>query len=104
MADRPLLDLNGFSATMASNINDLPITSPHGGDFGLHSRILGLASYPNTIRGTPTAHCTCVATFHPTLEFRGRAALQRCEMFIRKENTGQTSSSAVTFPRSQHPS
>src|SRR5215472_15193064 len=60
---RPLLDLNGFSATMASHINDLPTTSPHGSDFGLHPQILGLASDPNAIRGTATAQCTCVAAF-----------------------------------------
>ena len=62
MADRPLLALKGFSATMASHINDLPITSPHGSDFELPAQILGLASDPNAVRGTATAQCTCVAT------------------------------------------
>ena len=33
-ADRPLDDLKEFSTTMASDINDLPATSPHGSDFG----------------------------------------------------------------------
>jgi hypothetical protein len=48
---------------MASHINDLPTTSPHGSDFGLHPQILGLATDPNLIRGTATAQCTCVAAF-----------------------------------------
>ncbi len=55
MADRPLLDLKEFSATVASNINDLPTTSPHGSDFGLPEQILGLACNPNALRGTATA-------------------------------------------------
>jgi hypothetical protein len=30
MDDRPLYDLKAFSITIATNINDLPTTSPHG--------------------------------------------------------------------------
>ena len=60
---RPLLDLKGFSATMASHINELPTTSPHGSDFGLHPQILGLASDPNAIRDTATAQYTCGVFF-----------------------------------------
>jgi hypothetical protein len=55
--NRPLLARKGFSATMASHINDLPTKSPHGSDFGLHPQILGLASDPNATRGTATAQC-----------------------------------------------
>jgi hypothetical protein len=40
---------------MATDINDLPATSPHGSDFEDHAEILGLASYPNATRGTLTA-------------------------------------------------
>ena len=40
VADRPLLDLKGFSATMARNINDLPTTSPHGSDLSHHAENL----------------------------------------------------------------
>jgi hypothetical protein len=59
---------------MASHINDLPTTSPHGSDFGLHPQILGLASDLNVIRGTATAHCTCVATSHRLTGIPVRAA------------------------------
>jgi hypothetical protein len=41
---------------MATDLNDLPVTSPHGSDFGHHAQILGLAADPNAARGTVTAH------------------------------------------------
>ena len=41
---------------MATDINDLPLTSPHGSDFGDHAQILGLAPDPNATCGTATAH------------------------------------------------
>ena len=40
--DRPLDDLKKFSTTIASNINDLPATRPHGSDFGYHAQTLEL--------------------------------------------------------------
>ena len=56
LADRPLGDLNEFSTTMATNLNDLPATSPHGSDFRHDKQILGLACDPNATRGTAAAH------------------------------------------------
>jgi hypothetical protein len=41
---------------MATDINDLPATSPHGSDFGDHAQIVGLASSPNARQGTAMAH------------------------------------------------
>jgi hypothetical protein len=40
---------------MAIDISDLPITSPHGSDFGYHAQILGLASTKNAAHGTATS-------------------------------------------------
>jgi len=54
--NRPLDDLKEFSTIMATGINDLPATSPHGSDFGDHAQIVGLASSPNARRGTAMAH------------------------------------------------
>jgi hypothetical protein len=54
--NRPLSDLTNFCITMASDINDLPITSPQGSDFAHEEEILGLASDPNVACGTATAH------------------------------------------------
>ena len=55
-ADRPLYDQNGFSTTIASNINDLPTISPHGSDFGETAQIVGLAGGRNATYVTATAH------------------------------------------------
>jgi hypothetical protein len=53
---RPLYGLKAFSTTIATDINDLPVTSPHGSDFGDHAQILGHARDPNTTRGTAMTH------------------------------------------------
>jgi len=54
--DRPLLDLKGFSVTIATDINDLPTASPHGSYSEHDSRNLGFATDPNATRGTAAAH------------------------------------------------
>src|SRR5207245_9166244 len=54
--NRPLDDLKQCSTTMATEINDLSTTSPHGSDFGDHTQILGLAPDPYPTRGTATPH------------------------------------------------
>jgi hypothetical protein len=64
--DRPLCDLNGFSTTIASNVNDLPATSPHGRYSEHDSRNLGLASGRTTLRGTAMARHDKVAIRHAT--------------------------------------
>ena|SRR5215468_1911267 len=56
MDDRPLDDLKEFSTTITTDINDLPVTSPHGSDFEHHAQILGFAAEPNARRGTAAAH------------------------------------------------
>ena len=52
----PLTDLKESSTTIASDINDLSVASPHGGYSEPHARDLGFATDPNAIRGTATAH------------------------------------------------
>jgi hypothetical protein len=56
MFDQPLYGLKGFSTTIATDINDLPTTSPHGSDFKETSTNLELATDPNETRGTARAH------------------------------------------------
>ena len=71
---------------MASDINDLPATSPHGSDFGHHPQILGLASDLSATRGTVTAHrdeC-CDTPFH-RLEDNFRTFLTPGGRFERSE-------------------
>jgi hypothetical protein len=69
--DRPLDDLKEFSARIATDINDLPQTSPHGSDFGDHTEILGLALNPNMTSGTAKAHLDqCANTQFKRLDVR----------------------------------
>jgi hypothetical protein len=56
MAYRPLTDLKESSTTIATDINDLPTTSPHGSYSEHDARNLGFATDPNATRGTATAH------------------------------------------------
>jgi hypothetical protein len=56
MDDRPLTDLKESSTTIATGINDLPTTSPHGSYTEHDSRNLGFATDPNATRGTAAAH------------------------------------------------
>src|SRR3989442_15755658 len=54
--NRPLTDLKESSTTIATDINDLPATSPHGSYSEHDTRNLGFATDPNATRGTATAH------------------------------------------------
>jgi hypothetical protein len=49
-ADRHLCDLNGFSATIGSSINDLQVTSPHGSDFRAIRKFLELHRFERRTR------------------------------------------------------
>jgi hypothetical protein len=40
--NRPLYSLKAFSTTITTDINDLPVTSPHGSNFGHDAQIPGL--------------------------------------------------------------
>ena len=57
-ADRPLTDLKRLSTTIATDINDLPTTSPHGGYSEHDSRNLGFATDANRTRGTAARSVT----------------------------------------------
>jgi len=61
-ADRPLVDPRESSTTIATDINDLPTTSPHGSYSEHDSRNLGFATDPNATRGTAAAHRDRVGT------------------------------------------
>ena len=56
VGDRPSDDLKEFSATIATDFNDLPRNSPHGSDLGENAQFLGLTTDPNARRGTAMAH------------------------------------------------
>jgi hypothetical protein len=56
MDDRPLCGLEVFSTTIATDINDLPVTGPHGSYSEHDPRNLGLARGPLETLGTATAH------------------------------------------------
>jgi hypothetical protein len=68
---------------MATDINDLPATSPHGSDFGDHAQILGLAPDPNATRGTATAHRNkCCDPLH-RLDVKRGDAFQKHTIFMK---------------------
>jgi hypothetical protein len=54
--DGPLSDLRESSTTIATDINDLPATSPHGSYSEHDERNLGFGTDPNATGGTATAH------------------------------------------------
>ncbi len=54
--DRHFTGLKVFSTTIATDINDLPVTSPHGSDFGAIRKLLKLHRFERSTRqsnGTP---------------------------------------------------
>ena len=62
--DRPLYDLKALSTTIVIDINDLPVTSPHGSYSETIARNLGFGRDQNAIRGTATAHLDTFCNFH----------------------------------------
>ena len=64
--NRPLYGLKAFSTTIATDINDLPATSPHGSYSEHDTRNPGFATDPNATRGTPTAHHDTCCNSHAT--------------------------------------
>ncbi len=56
ITDRPLDDLNRFSTTIATKINDLPVTSPHGSDFNAVRKFLELHRFERSKRHSNGAH------------------------------------------------
>jgi hypothetical protein len=64
MADRPLDGLKAFSTTIATDINDLPATSPHASYSEHDARNLGFASDQNTTRGTAASQSENAAISH----------------------------------------
>jgi len=61
MADRRFTGLKVFSTTIATDINDLPTTSPHGSDLGHDAENIGLTPDAKATLGTAAAqhhgHC-----------------------------------------------
>jgi len=70
---------------MASNINDLPTTSPHGSDFGATRKFLELQEFERCTRhrdGTPR-HVLRHPRKPPTIGLRGQISLIFDTIFVK---------------------